>query len=99
MQIPPLRLTPTPPLFSTNRLFRLRDLSADVYVVGHTKVTSAQGTVEGVRLTFSQPMDEARFSLASDVVSLAGQAGPIEASEFEWVADDTLEVRFPRSWL
>ncbi len=63
-------------------------------VVGHTPASPTAGPVAAVQLRFDQPMNQASFDPAADIVSFTGPDGTVAATGFSWLDSQTLEVHF-----
>lgn len=63
-------------------------------IVAHSPNGAQIAPIDKLRLDFDQPMNQAGFSLADDVVSFAGPAGPITVTGFRWLDAASLEVSF-----
>jgi RHS repeat-associated protein len=51
--------------------------------------------VVALEIRFPQPMDTGSFSLADDIDSFTGPSGTITPSEFSWLSNRILQIKFP----
>jgi len=67
--------------------------------MAHHPALTVDPPVDSVIVFFPAPMDTGSFSLAEDIASFTGPAGPLTATGYSWRDERRLEINFPPQWI